>query len=131
MLTLDLADDEVLDLRGCGLDARAAANDLRFAGTSINIDKSDVRNPHLLLRRIPPEALRRAGYRAVCIRESVNWDAGERHAESILIADLPTIVDREVVPLPDKNYQFPDGGEITRQKGGLVCLQCRKPRGGC
>jgi hypothetical protein len=64
----------------------------------------------------------------VRIREWVDWGAGERHAESMLIVDLTAIIDREVVPLPDKNYQFPDGGEVKR-KGALVCPQCREARG--
>jgi hypothetical protein len=129
MLTLDVAEGDVLDLTRCGLDVHAIVIDLRFAGIAATIDPTDVRNPHALLRRIPPEAIRHAGFRVVRIRESVNWGAGERHAESMLIADLTAISDREVVPLPDKNYQFPDGAPGQRRTGALVCPQCKAPRG--
>jgi hypothetical protein len=69
MLTLDVAESEVLDLRGCGLDVGAIATDLRFAGISPQIEAGDERNLHRLIRRIPPETIRNAGYRVVRIRE--------------------------------------------------------------
>jgi hypothetical protein len=129
MLTLDLAEGDVLDLTRCELDVQAIVTDLRFAGIAATMDPADVRNPHRLLCCIPPDAIRHAGFRVVRLRESVNWDSGERHAESLLIADLTAIRDREAVPLPDKNYQFPDGVEVTHRKGALVCPQCRESRG--
>jgi len=39
-------------------------------------------------------------------------------AELMLIADLTAIIDREVLPLSDKNYQFPNGVESRRPKAG-------------
>ena len=129
MLTLDVAEEDILDLTRCGLDLSQVATDLQFAGIAVPIDATDIRTPHDLLRRIPPEAIRHAGFRVVRLRESVNWGAGERHAESMLVADLTAISDREVVPLPDKNYQFPDGAPGQRRTGVLVCPQCKAPRG--
>jgi hypothetical protein len=92
MLTLDVAEDEVLDLRGCGLDATAAATDLRFAGISVKVDTSDVRSPHLLLRRIPAEAIRSAA--------SLGF------------------VTRPLNEIPDRQLRdfFPSGGKLSHRR---------------
>jgi hypothetical protein len=65
----------------------------------------------------------------VRIRESIDWGAGERHAESVLIADPTAIFDREVLPLENRNYQFPDGHGTKRLGAGLVCPRCQESRG--
>jgi len=128
MLTLDVNEDEVLDLTGCGLDVAAVVTDLSFAGIPARTQAGDERNPHLVLNRIPADAIRRAGYRVVRIRDWVDWGAGERHAESVLIADLSAIIDREVLPLPDRNFQL-DGRGAAPRGAGLVCPNCRENRG--
>ena len=68
----------------------------------------DARHPQQVVRRIPIHAIRAAGYRVVRVREWIDWGAGERHAESVYIVDPTAILDREVLPLPDRNFQFPD-----------------------
>jgi hypothetical protein len=45
MLTLDVADGEVLDLTGCGLDVSAVATDLMFAGIAARVEADDERHP--------------------------------------------------------------------------------------
>jgi hypothetical protein len=127
MLTLDVDESEVLDLTGCGLDVEAVATDLSFAGIPAKPQPSDERNPHGLLRRVPLDAIRKAGYRVVRIRDWVDWGAGERHAESVFIADLTTIIDHEVLPVPDRNFQLGDRGTAARE-AGLVCPKCNGTR---
>jgi hypothetical protein len=73
MLTLDVAEGEVLDLTDCGLDVSAVVTDLMFAGIPARVEADDERNPHEVLRRVSPDAIRAAGYRVVKIREWVNW----------------------------------------------------------
>ena len=128
MLTLDVDDNEVLDLTDCGLDVAAIATDLSFAGIPASVQPGDERNPHRLMRRVPVDAIRKAGYRVVRIREWVDWGAGERHAESLLIADLTTIIDRELLPVPDQNFQL-DGRGAIRRGGELLCPKCKESRG--
>ena len=128
-LTLDVNEGEVLDLTGCGLDTAAVATDLSFVGIPSRTRDDDERHPMLVLRRVSPDAIRAAGYRVVRIREWVDWGAGERHAESVLIVDQTAIFDREVLPLPDRNFQFPDGHEIKHTGAGLVCPHCDESRG--
>jgi hypothetical protein len=124
VLTLDVDADEILDLTGCGLNVAAVAADLFFAGIRVSAEAGDERNSHRLLRRVPMEAIRKAGYRVVRIREWVDWGAGERHAASVLIADLTAIVDREQLPVPDRNFQLNGRGTAPRA-GGLMCPKCR------
>ena len=83
MITLDVNDEEVLDLTGCGLDVNAVATDLAFAGNSCDHAASDERHPIKVLRRVSNDAIRPAGYRVIRIREWIDWGAGERHAESV------------------------------------------------
>jgi hypothetical protein len=128
MLTLDVNQDEVLDLTGCGLDVAAVATDLSFAGIPTSAQAGDERNPHRLLRRVPVTSIRKAGYRVVRIREWVDWGAGERHAESVLIADLTAIIDHEVLSLPDRNFQL-DGRGAAPRGAELVCPNCDETRG--
>ena len=130
MLTVDVNDGEVLDLRGCGLDVAAVATDLTFAGIPARTHAGDDRHPLLVVRRVKP-AIQTAGYRLVRLREWIDWGAGERHAEWVLIVDMTTIVDREVVPLPPgRNFQFPDHHPHPRPHGaGLVCPHCDETRG--
>jgi hypothetical protein len=128
MLTLDVDENEVLDLTGCGLNVAAIATDLSFAGIPASVQAGDERNPHRLLRRVPVDAIRKAGYRVVRIREWVDWGAGERHAESLLIADLTAIIDRELLPVPDRNFQL-DGRSAIRRGSGLLCPKCKEARG--
>jgi len=45
MLTLDVANEEVLDLTGCGLDVAAVATDLSFAGIPARARTGDERQP--------------------------------------------------------------------------------------
>lgn len=127
MLTLDVEDGQVLDLTDCGLDVAAVATDLLFAGIPASTQPGDERHPQMVLRRVSNDAIRAAGYHVVRIREWIDWGAGERHAESMLIVDLTAIADREVLPLPDKNFQFPD--DATAPRGGLVCPLCKESRG--
>jgi hypothetical protein len=130
MLTLDVSESEVLDLRGCGLDVAAVATDLSFAGIPAHTAAGDEQHPHLVLRRVQAETIRKAGYRMVRLRECVDWGAGDRHAESVLIVDPSVIVDREVLPLPDRNFQFPDGHDTKPQpRTRLVCPHCNESRG--
>ena len=75
------------------------------------------------------DAIKAAGYRVVRCRDWIDWGAGERHAESVLIADPTAIWDREVLPLPDRNFQFPDGRNVNQQRAGLVCPHCSESRG--
>lgn len=128
MLTLDVAHEEVLDLTGCGLDVAAVATDLSFAGIPARIRAGDERQPLMVLRRVSSAAIRAAGYRLVRMREWIDWGAGERHAESVLIVDVTAICDRETVPLSDRNFQFPNGHEAV-QRRGLVCPRCQESRG--
>ena len=129
MLTLDVNEGEVLDLTGCGLDVAAVVTDLRFAGIPASAQAGDERHPQNVLRRISNEAIKAAGYRVVRVRGWVDWGAGECHAESVLIVDLTAIWDREVLPLPDRNFQFPDGHETKQPGAGLVCPHCQESRG--
>ena len=100
MLTLDVARDNVLDLRGCGVDVRAVALDLAVAGIPVTKEAADEKHPHELLRRIPIEAFKDAGYRVVRVQESINGRVGDRHSESMLIVDLAVVIHREVLSLP-------------------------------
>ena len=129
MLTLDVSAGEVLDLTDCGLDVSAVVTDLTFAGIPARVQPGDERHPQKVLRRIPHDAIRAAGYRMVRVREWIDWGAGERHAESVLIVDPTAVLDREVLPLPDRNFQFPDGSERKPQRAGLVCPRCKELRG--
>jgi Zn ribbon nucleic-acid-binding protein len=129
MLTLDVSEDEVLDLTDCGLDVAAVVTDLTFAGISARVHADDKRHPQKVLRRVPNDSIRAAGYRVVRVRDWIDWGAGERHAESVLIADLTAICDREVLTLPDRNFQFPDGRHATKRGAGLVCPHCNESRG--
>jgi hypothetical protein len=128
MLTLDVNRDEILDLTGCGLDVTSVATDLAFAGIPVSVEAGDQRNPHLVLRRVPAGTIRKAGYRAVRIREWIDWGVGERHAGAMLIADLTAIIDREVLPVADRNFQ-PDGRRTVQRGGGLVCPNCKRLSG--
>jgi hypothetical protein len=129
MLTLDVSDGEVLDLTDCGLDASAVVTDLTFAGIPARVHPGDERHPQKVLCRIPNDAIRAAGYRVVRVRDWIDWGAGERHAESVLIVDLTAILDREVLPIPDRNFQFPDGRDRKPKRAGLVCPHCKESRG--
>src|SRR4030095_9164440 len=129
MLTLDVSDGEVLDLTDCGLDASAVVTDLTFAGIPARVHPGDERHPQKVLCRIPNDAIRAAGYRVVRVREWIDWGAGERHAESVLIVDVTAICDRDTCPLPDQNFQFPDDHEGDKPRAGLVCPRCQKSRG--
>jgi hypothetical protein len=128
MLTLDVDAEHVLDLTGCGLDITAVAIDLAFAGIHASTQEGDERHPQMVLRRLSHDAIRAAGYRLARFREWVDWAAGERHAESVLIVDRTAICDREVVPLPDRNFQFLDGAtrRNTRERG--LCVLTVKTR---
>ena len=128
-LTLEVDAGEVLDLRGCGLDVSVVTTDLRFAGIPASTLPGDERHPTLVLRRIKPDAIRSAGYRVVRLRDWVDWGAGERHAESVLIVDPTAVCDREVLPLPRRNFQFPDGCDTKQRGPGLVCPHCDESRG--
>jgi hypothetical protein len=128
MLTLDVADGEVLDLTDCGLDVSAVVTDLMFAGIPARVKADDERKPHKVLCGVPPDAIRAAGYRVVRICDWINWGAGERHAESVLIVDLTAIFDREVLPLENRNYQFPEDHETKPLGAGLVCPHCQQLR---
>ena len=75
MLTLDVHERDVLDLTGCGLDVSAVTTDLRFAGIAATVHAGDERHPMRVLRRITPDAIRAAGYRAVRLREWTDWGA--------------------------------------------------------
>ena len=129
MLTLDVANEEVLDLTDCGLDVAAVATDLSFAGIPARARTGDERQPLMVLRRVSNDAIRAAGYRLVRVREWIDWGAGEHHAESVLIVDVTAICDRETLPLPDRNFQFPDGHGAGKPRRGLVCPQCQESRG--
>jgi hypothetical protein len=129
MLTLDIPREEVLDLTGCGLDAAAVATDLSFAGIPARLRAGDERHPRMVLRRVSNDAIKAAGYRAVRVREWIDWGAGERHAESVLIVDFDAICDRETLPLPDRNFQFPDGHQANHPGAGVVCPRCQGTRG--
>jgi hypothetical protein len=83
----------------------------------------------MVLRRVSNDAIRAAGYRLVRVREWIDWGAGERHAEAVLIVDLTAICDRETLPLPDRNFQFPDGHKPSQRGAGLVCPRCQESRG--
>jgi hypothetical protein len=101
MLTLDVSEGEVLDLTDCGLDVAAVVTDLTFAGIPARVQPGDERHPQMVLCRVSPESIRAAGYRVVRCRDWIDWGAGNRHAESVLIADLTVILDQEQLPLPD------------------------------
>jgi hypothetical protein len=128
MLTLDVKDGEVLDLTDCRLDVAAVITDLAFVGIPASIQAGDERHPQKVLRRISHHAIRAAGYRVVRVRDWVDWGAGERHAESVLIVDLTAILDREVLPIPDRNFQLPNGHRVNRPAPGLVCPRCKQSR---
>jgi hypothetical protein len=68
ILTLDVSESDVLDLRGCGLDVAAVATDLSFAGIPAHTTEGDEQHSHLVLRRVQ-ETIRKAGYRMVRLRE--------------------------------------------------------------
>jgi hypothetical protein len=121
---------EVLDLTGCGFDVGAVATDLLFAGISVRIDPSDAGNPHLLMRRVSPEAIRKAGYRVVCIREWIDWGAGERHAESMLIVDVTAICDREVLPCLIATSNSRIAMRRIGRGQGWCAPRCKKSTGG-
>ena len=69
MLTLDVSEDEVLDLTDCGLNVAAVVTDLTFAGIRVGVHPGDERHPQKVLRRIPNDAIRAAGYRVVRVRD--------------------------------------------------------------
>ena len=129
MLTVDVGTEEILDLTGCGLDPDAVATDLLFAGIPARTRRGDERNPHAVLSGVSTDAIKAAGYRLVRIREWTDWGAGRRQAESVLIVDMTAICDRETVPLPDRNFQFPDGHETDQPRTSLVCPRCHESRG--
>jgi hypothetical protein len=129
-LTLDVADGEVLDLRRCGLDVAAVARRLMRAGMVASVEASDARHPMTVVGRVKPETIRAAGYRVVRLREWNDWGASERHAEWLLIVDMTAVVDRELLPLPGGNRQFPNDYDAKpRRRAGLVCPRCDDTRG--
>jgi hypothetical protein len=121
----------MLDLTDCGLDVDAVVTDLRFAGIPAQSEPGDERHPLRVLWRVPVEAIRAAGYRVVRLREWIDWGAGERHADSVYVVDPTAIFDREVLPLPDRNLQFPNDDEGGKKPlgAGLVCPHCQESRG--
>jgi hypothetical protein len=127
-LTLDVSEGEVRDLTGCELDVVSVVTNLLFAGIPASNHTGDERHPQMVLRRISPGAFRAAGYRVVRVREWIDWGVGERHAESVFIVDLTAIVDREALPLPDTNFQFPDDSPASPPGAGIACPTCEESR---
>ena len=129
-LTLDVGDDQVLDLRRCGLNVAAVARRLMLAGIHASVEASDPRHPMTVVGQVKPETIRAAGYRVVRLREWTEWGPDERHAEWVLIVDMSAMVDCEVLPLPDRNFPFSDDpGANPRGRAGLVCPHCNDTRG--
>jgi hypothetical protein len=124
MLTLDVSDGEVLDLTDCGLEVSTVVTDLMFAGIFATTQAGDERQPMIVVRRVSPDAIRAAGYRGPAARVD-QLGSGERHAESVYVVDPTAILDREVLPLPDRNFQFPDGREPKHRGAGSVCPTLR------
>ena len=62
------------------------------------------------------------------VREWIDWGAGERHAESVYIADMTAICDREVLPLPDRNFSVSCGHESSGPTRRSDVPLCEKPR---
>jgi hypothetical protein len=97
--TVALNEDEILDLTGWGLDVAAVVPALVEAGSS-QAAEDDANHPHRVLWRLSDDIIRAAGYRAVRLREWIDWGAGPRHAESLCLIDMSAIVRSDVVVLP-------------------------------
>ena len=55
--TLDVSENEVLDLTDCGLDVVAVVGNLRFAGIPASSQAGEDRNPQMVLRRVSTDAI--------------------------------------------------------------------------
>jgi hypothetical protein len=104
-VTVAANEDEILDLTGCGPDVAAVVAALVEAGSSQPAE-DDANHPHRVLWRLSDDVIHAAGYRAVRLREWIDWGAGPRYAESLCLIDMSAIVRSDVVVLSPLNYQL-------------------------
>jgi hypothetical protein len=103
-LNVDIQESEILDLTSFGLNVSAVASALTARVCPVSNQADDEGHPQCVLRRVPAAAIRAAGYRAVRLRERIDWGTGDRHAESHWLVDMTAITCRRAVPLPDRNF---------------------------
>jgi hypothetical protein len=104
-VTLGFAPHEILDVTRCGFDAEAVAEALRAMNVQALDPPADQPGfPPAVIRATSASAIREAGYRAIRLREWVDWDlgAGRQETVSLYLADLSAIVVTRKAPLPSE-----------------------------
>jgi hypothetical protein len=97
-LTLELRDDEILDLT-LSRNPEAVARALAAAGIPADYRRGEDRHPQSVVRRLHPDAVLHAGYRAVLLCEAI--EGGPELVTSLLLVDLSAVVSRQIVPMDD------------------------------